>query len=93
MAKVKPVSDWTREQRDEARAILLEPSPYESDGGELIGRGPRKITAEDWARAGLEGQPHSPHLASEMSRLRRRVGIRDAEVRRNRLPELAVSSR
>ena len=27
---------------------FLEPSPYEDDGGELIGRDPRKISAEDW---------------------------------------------
>jgi hypothetical protein len=41
MAKIKPRGAWTREQRDNARAIMLEPSPYESDGGELIGRDPR----------------------------------------------------
>ena len=43
---------WTRAEKDAARAILLEPSPYESDGGELIGRDPRKIPVEEFNRAG-----------------------------------------
>lgn len=54
---LKPADAWTRAEKDAARAILLEPSPYESDGGELIGRDPRKIPAEDFAKAGLEGNP------------------------------------
>jgi hypothetical protein len=53
----KRTTGWTREQRDNARAILLEPSPYESDGGELIGRDPRKLSPEDWESAGIEGLP------------------------------------
>jgi hypothetical protein len=57
MARIKTPGDWTREERDSARAILLEPSPYEIDGAELIGRDPRKIPAEEWRRAGIEGQP------------------------------------
>ena len=36
-----------------ARRILLEPSPYEADGGELIGRDPRAITAGEWTASGL----------------------------------------
>jgi hypothetical protein len=54
---LKSTDAWSRAERDAARAILLEPSPYEADGGELIGRDPRKISAEDFARAGLEGHP------------------------------------
>jgi hypothetical protein len=54
---IKPTDSWTRAEKDAARAVLLEPSPYESDGGKLIGRDPRKMLAEDFARAGLEGHP------------------------------------
>ena len=36
------------------RTRLLEPSPYEIDGGSLIGRDPRKLTREDFAEAGVE---------------------------------------
>ena len=57
MAKIKPRDAWTHGQRNNARAILLEPSPYESDGGERIGRDPRKVSSGDWERAGIEGQP------------------------------------
>jgi len=28
--------------------LLLEPSPYADDGGNLIGRDPRKVSAEEW---------------------------------------------
>jgi hypothetical protein len=41
----------------EPRDILLEPSPYESDGGHLIGRDPRKITTEDFGAAGIVATP------------------------------------
>ena len=54
---IKPTDAWTRAEKDAARAILLEPSPYEADGGELIGRDPRKIPVEAFTRAGLEGHP------------------------------------
>ena len=54
---IKPIDAWTRAEKDAARAILLEPSPYETDGGELIGRDPRKIPVEQLNRAGLEGHP------------------------------------
>ena len=54
---IRATDEWTRVEKDAARAILLESSPYESDGGELIGRDPRKIPAEDFAKAGLEGHP------------------------------------
>ena len=53
MATFKPVGDWTRVERNAARAILREPSPYETDGGELIGRDPRKVPVEDYAKAGV----------------------------------------
>lgn len=33
---------------------LLEPSPYAGDCGELIGRDPRTIPAEDWRAAGID---------------------------------------
>ena len=55
MVKLKTISEWTRAEKDAARAILLEPSPYEADGGELIGRDPRKITISDFERAGIVG--------------------------------------
>jgi hypothetical protein len=35
---------------------LLEKSPYEADGGELIGRDPRKMTVGEFNRAGIEGE-------------------------------------
>jgi hypothetical protein len=41
----------------EQRALLLEPSPYEADGGHSIGRDPRKLSAADYAAAGLVGMP------------------------------------
>jgi hypothetical protein len=55
MAKIKAPGDWTRVERDAAKAILLEPSPYEADGGELIGRDPRKVTVEEFTSAGIAG--------------------------------------
>ena len=33
---------------------LLEISPYETDGGNLIGRDPRKLTGEDFEAQGVE---------------------------------------
>jgi hypothetical protein len=33
---------------------LLEPSPYETDRGELIGRDPRKLTEAEVLEAGIE---------------------------------------
>jgi hypothetical protein len=54
MAKLRTTGEWTREQKDAARTILLEASPYETDGGELIGRDPRKIPISDFERAGVE---------------------------------------
>jgi hypothetical protein len=53
MARLKPPGEWTREQKAAARAILLEPSPYEADGGELIGRDPRKVPVGEFERAGI----------------------------------------
>jgi hypothetical protein len=53
--KPRPVDSWTRAQKDAARAILLERSPWDADGGELIGRDPRKIEVGEFERAGIEG--------------------------------------
>ena len=36
---------------------LLERSTIEADGGELVGRDPRKLTPADFAEAGVELQP------------------------------------
>jgi hypothetical protein len=55
MPKLISVAEWTRAERDAARVILLEASPYDVDGGELIGRDPRKVAVEEFARAGIEG--------------------------------------
>jgi hypothetical protein len=54
---MKPTDAWARTEKDAARAILLEPSPWPVDGGEPIGRDPRKIPSGDFAKAGLEGHP------------------------------------
>jgi hypothetical protein len=54
---IKPTDEWTRAEKDAAASILLEPSPYETERGELVGRDPRKIPTEDFAKAGLEGNP------------------------------------
>jgi hypothetical protein len=40
-----------------AKSILLETSPYETDGGHMIGRDPRKIAANEFDVAGILGQP------------------------------------
>ena len=53
--KTKPVEEWTRPERDAARAILLEASPYAVDGGGLIGRDPRSIKGEEFQQAGIYG--------------------------------------
>ncbi len=55
MSKLKLVEEWTSSDRQAARAILLEPSPFEVDGGELIGRDPRKVPVADYERAGIDG--------------------------------------
>jgi hypothetical protein len=55
MAKLKSVAEWTRAERGAARSILLERSSVEVDGGELIGRDPRKISLEEFVKAGIEG--------------------------------------
>jgi hypothetical protein len=55
MAKIKPVEEWTRSDRDAARAVLLEVSPFQTDGGELIGRDPRSIAASEFQQAGIDG--------------------------------------
>jgi hypothetical protein len=55
MAKIKLGEEWTREQKAAAKATLLEPSPYEVDGGALIGRDPRSISVNEFHEAGIEG--------------------------------------
>jgi hypothetical protein len=35
------------------RRTLLEPSPFASDGGNLIGRDPRDVSAGEWRASGL----------------------------------------
>lgn len=55
MARFKPTDEWTRAEKDAARAILLEPSPYDADGGELIGRDPRRISTAEFDEAGIDG--------------------------------------
>jgi hypothetical protein len=37
MVKFKETDEWTRAGKDAARSILLEPSPYDVDGGEAGG--------------------------------------------------------
>ena len=54
---IKATDEWTRVEKDAARALLLGPSPYEADGGELIGRDPRQIPVSDYDAAGLSGSP------------------------------------
>ena len=53
--KFKETDQWTRAGKDAARSILLEPSPYEIDGGQLIGRDPRRVSVEEFNRAGIDG--------------------------------------
>lgn len=55
--KIPPIDSWTRERKDAARAILLEISSFAVDGGELVGRDPRQITAGEFDRAGLVAAP------------------------------------
>ena len=55
--RILAADEWTRAEKTAARAILLEPSPYETEGGELIGRDPRKVSVSDLEAAGLEGFP------------------------------------
>jgi len=40
-----------------AAQILLEVSPVAADGGHLIGRDPRRITADQFDQAGIESAP------------------------------------
>jgi hypothetical protein len=53
--KLRLPDEWTNVEREAARAVLLEPSPHDADGGELVGRDPRKVSAEEFARAGIDG--------------------------------------
>jgi hypothetical protein len=55
VAKLKPVDEWTREQKAAAKAVLLEPSRYEVDGGALVGRDPRSISADEFQQVGIDG--------------------------------------
>jgi len=49
----KPVDAWTLAERDKARRLLLEVSPFEVDGKELIGRDPREISVGEYEQAGI----------------------------------------
>jgi hypothetical protein len=49
--------EWTRAEKDAARAILLEASPVEADRGEMIGRDPRRIPNGEFEHAGLSATP------------------------------------
>lgn len=40
-----------------ATSILLERSTLEADGGTLVGRDPRKISADEWVSVGIEKTP------------------------------------
>jgi hypothetical protein len=53
MRKILARDDWTREQEARARQILLEKSPYGLDGGQLLGRDPRQIGADEFHQAGI----------------------------------------
>lgn len=57
MTKIPAVGSWTRERKDAARAILLEKSPFQVDGGELIGRDPRQIGRREFDEAGIAAAP------------------------------------
>ncbi len=57
MAKVKPIEEWTRPEKDAARGILLETSQSGADGGELIGRDPRSISVNEFHQAGIDSAP------------------------------------
>jgi hypothetical protein len=54
LVKHRTVDSWKRAEKDAARTILLDVSPFEVDGGELIGRDPRQISVEDFTRAGID---------------------------------------
>ena len=54
---IKATDPWTRAEKDAGRSILLEVPPWPIDGGELIGRDPRKVLVEEFTRAGLEAAP------------------------------------
>jgi hypothetical protein len=36
------------------QTALLAPSPFEADGGRLIGRDPRELTRDEWENSGLD---------------------------------------
>ena len=57
MAKVPTREGWTAAARAAAKVILLEPSPYGVDGGELIGRDPRRIPLPEFQGAGIAIAP------------------------------------
>lgn len=79
MSKIPPIDSWTRERKDAARAILLEKSPFEVDGGELIGRDPRQISEREFHEAGLVA---APILAVIRAKCMDCVGEQEAEVRK-----------
>jgi hypothetical protein len=54
--KIKTADAWKDSELATARAILLEISPHQVDAGHKIGRDPRTVSVEDYARAGIEGE-------------------------------------
>jgi hypothetical protein len=57
VAKIRTADGWTQTLGAAAGAILLEKSPIEADGGESIGRDPRRISANEFHEAGIAGAP------------------------------------
>ena len=57
MRKIPTVDSWTKAKREIASPILHEVSPFDVDGGEIIGRDPRKITVAEFDQAGIAGAP------------------------------------
>lgn len=79
MAKIPANDWWTRERKDAARGILLEKSPFEVDGGELIGRDPRQIAAGEFDRVGIAAAPILEVIRAKCLDC---VGEQEAEVRK-----------
>ena len=79
MTKIPPVDSWTRARKDAARAILLEKSPFEVDGGELVGRDPRKVERREFDEAGLVAAPILEVIRAKCMDC---VGEQEAEVRK-----------
>ena len=59
MAKtsILPRDAWTQAAFAETKQALCEKSPYQVDGGQIIGRDPRQIPAHEFHGAGIAGHP------------------------------------